>query len=80
MHPTTKLQVGLVNNAGIWPYAEPVELLTPENMKNTFDVNFFGLVNTTQAFLPLLRQCRGRVVNMSRCVRLRTPHPECIYV
>ena len=29
-------------------------------------MNFFGLVDTTKAFLPLLRQSRGRIVNMSR--------------
>ena len=62
--------VGLVNNAGVWLNAEPVELITPGNLRGTFDVNFFGLVATTKAFLPLLRQARGRVVNMSRCVRV----------
>jgi NAD(P)-dependent dehydrogenase (short-subunit alcohol dehydrogenase family) len=55
---------GLVNNAGI-AYGGPVELLDLKELRKTFDVNFFGLIEVTQAFLPLLRAGRGRVVNMS---------------
>lgn len=55
---------GLVNNAGI-AYGGPVELLDIKGLRGAFDVNFFGLIEVTQAFLPLLRAGRGRVVNMS---------------
>lgn len=55
---------GLVNNAGI-AYGGPVELLDLNELRKTFDVNFFGLLEVTQAFMPSLRAGRGRVVNMS---------------
>jgi NAD(P)-dependent dehydrogenase (short-subunit alcohol dehydrogenase family) len=55
---------GLVNNAGI-PYGGPVEFLVLDEVRRTFEVNFFGLIAVTQAFLPLLRAGRGRIVNMS---------------
>ena len=34
-------------------------------MRWLFEVNVFGLLGVTQAFLPLVRQARGRVVNVS---------------
>jgi NAD(P)-dependent dehydrogenase (short-subunit alcohol dehydrogenase family) len=55
---------GLVNNAGI-PYGGPVEYLSLDKVRGLFEVNFFGLIAVTQAFLPLLRSGRGRIVNMS---------------
>jgi NAD(P)-dependent dehydrogenase (short-subunit alcohol dehydrogenase family) len=55
---------GLVNNAGI-AYGGPVELLDLDQMRRGFEVNFFGLIAVTQAFLPLLRLGGGRIVNMS---------------
>ena len=55
---------GLVNNAGI-PYGGPIEFLDLDQVRHLYDVNFFGLIAVTQAFLPLLRRGRGRIVNMS---------------
>ena len=54
---------GLVNNAGIG-IAGPVEALPLAEWRRQFDVNVFGLIAVTQAFLPLLRQSRGRVINI----------------
>jgi NAD(P)-dependent dehydrogenase (short-subunit alcohol dehydrogenase family) len=54
---------GLVNNAGIG-VAAPVEYLSPEALRRQFDVNVFGQIAVTQAFLPLLHRARGRIVNM----------------
>jgi NAD(P)-dependent dehydrogenase (short-subunit alcohol dehydrogenase family) len=54
---------GLVNNAGIATPA-PVEYVTAEVLRRQFDVNVFGLVSATQAFLPLIRKARGRIVNI----------------
>jgi NAD(P)-dependent dehydrogenase (short-subunit alcohol dehydrogenase family) len=54
---------GLVNNAGI-AVAGPLEAVPVEDWRRQFDVNVIGQVAVTQAFLPLLRQGRGRIVNM----------------
>jgi NAD(P)-dependent dehydrogenase (short-subunit alcohol dehydrogenase family) len=54
---------GLINNAGI-AVAGPVELLPLSEWRRQFEINVFGLVAVTQAFLPLLRQGYGRVINM----------------
>jgi NAD(P)-dependent dehydrogenase (short-subunit alcohol dehydrogenase family) len=56
--------VGLVNNAGM-PAAGPMELLPLDELRRVIEVNFIGQVAVTQAFLPLLRAARGRIVNMS---------------
>jgi NAD(P)-dependent dehydrogenase (short-subunit alcohol dehydrogenase family) len=64
---------GLVNNAGIG-IVGPVEALLLSEWRRQFDVNVFGLIAVTQAFLPLLRQARGRVINMgSMAGRAATP-------
>jgi NAD(P)-dependent dehydrogenase (short-subunit alcohol dehydrogenase family) len=55
---------GLVNNAGV-PYGGPIEFLDLNELRRTFEVNFFGVVRVTQTFIPLLRQAAGRIVNMS---------------
>jgi NAD(P)-dependent dehydrogenase (short-subunit alcohol dehydrogenase family) len=54
---------GLVNNAGIGVLG-PVEYLPLDDLHEQFDVNVFGQIAVTQHFLPLLRQGRGRVVNI----------------
>jgi NAD(P)-dependent dehydrogenase (short-subunit alcohol dehydrogenase family) len=54
---------GLVNNAGIGMPA-PVEYMSTEALRRQFDVNVFGPIAVTQAFLPLIRRGRGRIVNM----------------
>ena len=54
----------LVNNAGV-PAAGPIEMVDLDEARSLFEVNFFGALATTQAFLPLLRASKGRVINMS---------------
>jgi NAD(P)-dependent dehydrogenase (short-subunit alcohol dehydrogenase family) len=54
---------GLVNNAGI-AVAGPLELVPLEALRRQFEVNVIGLVAVTQAFLPLLRRGRGRIINV----------------
>lgn len=54
---------GLVNNAGI-VVAGPLEILPLDALRRQFDVNLFGTLAVTRAFLPLLRRARGRVVNV----------------
>ena len=55
---------GLVNNAGV-AIAGPVELVPRDQWQKQFDVNVFGMVSVTQGFLPMLRQRRGRIINIS---------------
>ena len=55
--------LSLVNNAGI-AVAAPLELLPVDDLRRQFDVNVFGQVAVTQAFLPLLRAHGGRIVFM----------------
>lgn len=54
----------LVNNAGI-AVAGPFESLTVSDFRRQFEVNFFGLIQVTKAFLPLIRKNRGRIINIS---------------
>lgn len=54
----------VVNNAGI-AVAGPFEGLPIEEWRRQLDVNVLGPVRLTQACLPLLRQSKGRVVNVS---------------
>jgi NAD(P)-dependent dehydrogenase (short-subunit alcohol dehydrogenase family) len=55
---------GLVNNAGI-PSAGPLELIPLDELRRVLEVNLVGAVAVTQAFLPLLKASRGRIVNIS---------------
>src|SRR3990167_7866879 len=55
--------VGLVNNAGIM-VGGPLETLPPGELRRQLDVNVVGQLAVTQAMLPLLRECRGRIVNV----------------
>lgn len=55
---------GLVNNAGICVSA-PLECVPPDVLRRQLDVNVVGQLAVTQAVLPLLRDARGRVVNVT---------------
>ncbi|WP_414575611.1 SDR family NAD(P)-dependent oxidoreductase [Anabaena sp. CCY 9402-a] len=54
---------GLVNNAGI-AVPGPLELLPIADFEQQLQVNVTGQLAVTQAFLGLLRQSQGRIVNM----------------
>jgi NAD(P)-dependent dehydrogenase (short-subunit alcohol dehydrogenase family) len=58
---------GLVNNAGV-AAPGPIELLPLAQVRGLFDVNLFGAIAVTQAFLPLLRAGRGRIVMMGSAI------------
>ncbi len=55
---------GLINNAGI-ARGGPLEYADPQDMHDMFNVNVMGPVLLTQAFLPLLRIAKGRIVMVS---------------
>ncbi|KAM4560007.1 D-beta-hydroxybutyrate dehydrogenase, mitochondrial [Odontesthes bonariensis] len=54
----------VVNNAGITDWAE-IEGSTIEDFRNMVDVNLFGSIRTSIAFLPLVRATKGRMVYVS---------------
>ncbi len=54
---------GLVNNAGIVKPA-PLEFQPIADFRRQLEVNLIGQVAVTQAFLPLIRRGKGRIVNI----------------
>jgi len=63
---------GLVNNAGI-VVPGPLEIVPLDKLRLQFEVNVIGQIAVTQAFLPLLRAGKGRIVNMSSVSGLVAP-------
>jgi NAD(P)-dependent dehydrogenase (short-subunit alcohol dehydrogenase family) len=56
----------LVNNAAIAIDDGPPSRVSMEIVERTYETNVFGVVRTTQAFLPLLRRSdAGRIVNLT---------------
>jgi NAD(P)-dependent dehydrogenase (short-subunit alcohol dehydrogenase family) len=53
----------LINNAGVLTPG-PMEVLSLSAVRREFEVNVFGSLGTIQAFLPLLRQAKGRIVQI----------------
>ncbi len=55
---------GLANIAGVG-IAGPLEYVSPGDLQQIFDINVFGQITVTQAFLPAIRRSRGRIVNIT---------------
>ena len=67
----------LINNAGVLldDYSKKVSEQSLDTWRATFQTNVFGVVATTQAFLPLLRpNDAGRIVNVSGILGSITYH------
>lgn len=67
----------LINNAGTMLHDEDkgISEESLEVWRKTFETNVFGLIETTRAFLPLLRKSEaGRVVNLSSILGSITLH------
>jgi len=61
---------GLINNAGIAPTGY-IEWAPLSDLQKAMDINVYGQIRVTKACLPLIRQARGRIVNVSSiCGRL----------
>ncbi|XP_061450240.1 17-beta-hydroxysteroid dehydrogenase type 2 [Rhineura floridana] len=56
---------GIINNAGVLGFTADGELLPMHCYKQCMDVNFFGPVELSKTFLPLLRKSKGRLINIS---------------
>ncbi|XP_061165728.1 dehydrogenase/reductase SDR family member 9-like [Saccostrea echinata] len=69
----------LVNNAGIAGSVGPIDWLTRSDYEKVMAINLYGMVDMTNAFLPLIRREKGRIVNMtSICGRITlAPSPYC---
>jgi NAD(P)-dependent dehydrogenase (short-subunit alcohol dehydrogenase family) len=55
---------GLVNNAGV-AVPGPIEALGAAEWRDQLEVNLVGAMGMVRALLPMLRQSRGRIVNVS---------------
>ncbi|MGE5238311.1 MAG: SDR family oxidoreductase [Chloroflexota bacterium] len=72
----------LVNNAGMYHPEEPLlgnnsDTVSSRALRAVFDVNFFGLVELTQALLPLIKKSgAGRIVNISSILGSLTVHSD----
>ena len=61
--------VALINNSGV-AMGGPVSLIKTEVFRKQFDINFFGLIDVTKAFLTMLgaskkSQEQGKIINIS---------------
>ncbi|KDR07947.1 D-beta-hydroxybutyrate dehydrogenase, mitochondrial [Zootermopsis nevadensis] len=68
----------IVNNAG-WSTFGHVEWVPIHICRKSLEVNVWGMMRVIRAFLPLIRQTKGRVVNMSsgmgrRCAASRASY------
>ncbi|TNE60273.1 MAG: SDR family oxidoreductase [Alphaproteobacteria bacterium] len=67
---TGKTLAGLVNNAGV-AVVGPVLEIAPDEMRHQIEINVIGVLNTIQAFAPLLgtepdlEGPKGKIINMS---------------
>jgi short-subunit dehydrogenase len=66
----SKLDV-LINNAG-YGILGPTEDLSIEQTRRQFEINYFGLVELTRGLLPLLRNSKGTLINLSSVVGTAT--------
>ena len=69
----------LINNAGVSKegFSNPMTPSTvpPAVLRETFETNFFGLVELTQTLLPLIKKApEGRIVNLSSILGSLTLH------
>lgn len=54
----------LVNNAGINRHL-PAEFQPVDDARTLFNINFFGVLDLIQLVLPVLRESKGRIINLS---------------
>ena len=60
----------MVNNAGISTFGE-VEFTSMDTYKQVSEVNLWGTIRVTKAFLPLVRRAKGLCVFVCICVLKR---------
>lgn len=67
----------LVNNSGVWDVG-PVESFTEDQYRRLFDVNVLGVLLTSQAAIPHLRD-GGSVTNISSSITTLRPPGTALY-
>ncbi|KAJ3173750.1 hypothetical protein HDU88_002839 [Geranomyces variabilis] len=70
--------VAVVNVAGLITLS-PIEVTDDKEIRKEFDVNFFGVLDVTKAFLPFLKRTRGRVINIGSAASFITAPSAGIY-
>ncbi len=57
----------LINNAGIaLDHHQPASKLSTDTIRQDFDVNYFGMIDVTQAMIPLLKAGKpAKIINVS---------------
>ncbi len=55
----------LINNAGVAGFNDGLQPDSLENARREMEVNYFGVLNMTRAFLPALKANRGVLVNVA---------------
>lgn len=68
----------LVNNAGILgKVPQPAATMSVDEIRRIFDTNFFGTIQVTQEFIPLLQKSEeGRIVNVTSGLSSLTLHND----
>ncbi|MET0571705.1 MAG: SDR family NAD(P)-dependent oxidoreductase, partial [Pedobacter agri] len=68
----------LINNAGIsGGFPQTAESANPKTFRDVFETNFFGVIQTTQAFLDLLKASpQPRIVNVTSGLGSLTLHND----
>jgi NAD(P)-dependent dehydrogenase (short-subunit alcohol dehydrogenase family) len=69
---------GLMNNAGLTG-GGPVEMVPISKIRSVIEVNLISIFAVTQAFLPLLRKSKGRIINTGSVLGLIAPPGRSIY-
>lgn len=59
---------GLVNNAGVSQYGA-VEWVSMDDYRSICEVNLFGTIAVTKAFLPLIRSAKGETAFVHVCLQ-----------
>ncbi|MBW4431894.1 MAG: SDR family NAD(P)-dependent oxidoreductase [Pelatocladus maniniholoensis HA4357-MV3] len=64
----------LINNA-YTGFDGPLECIPIDDIRRNFEINVTGQIAVTQAFLPMLRKAKGRIINISAtCGRYAIPY------
>lgn len=55
--------IGVVNNAG-YCMISPMELTPDRDVRNIFELDFWAYISVIRAFLPIVKQNKGRFINV----------------